>query len=199
MSMEERGYYITLLSCQHQTGRIEKSRIRFLGFKFEEIPEIVLSKFDQDEKGSLFNKKMEDVISGYVEYVEKQKDNGKKGGRPKTKNTKPKQNPNESIARSESESDSVFESVERGGTGGESEIMNELLLDQQWVDQFRMKNRLIKDWSLFFEYLRNKCAIEDIDHDRRKVMARANLLALNWTKEKEKAKKATGNITKSTL
>lgn len=197
MSMEERGYYITLLSCQHQTGRIEKNRIRFLGFRFEEIPEIVLSKFDQDEKGSLFNKKMEDLISGYVEYVERQKENGKKGGRPKTKNTKPKQNPNESIARSES--DSVFESVERGGTGGESEIMNELLSDQQWLEQFQMKHPSIQNWKLFFNYLQNKCVIEEIDHDRRKVMARANLLALNWNTEKEKAKKATGNVTKSTL
>lgn len=71
----------------------------------------------------------------------------------------------------------------------EIEPMNELLSDRQWIEQFRMKNRSIKDWEIFFEYLRNKCAIEEIDHDRKKIMARANLLAINWKSEKKEADK----------
>ena len=90
MTMEERGQYITLLSYQHQKGHLSMETIRFL---VGSVSEKVLAHFKIDEQGLYFNKRMEKEIGTRKDFVQSRRENGKKGGRPKTVN-KPSGKPN---------------------------------------------------------------------------------------------------------
>lgn len=98
MTMEERGLYITLLARQwslFDENGIPKKRVAFwLGFEWENLPELVKEKFV--DKGDYFlNQRLLEHFFKLKSYKEKQSINGLKGGRPKTQ-TKPKRNPNKS-------------------------------------------------------------------------------------------------------
>ena len=80
MTMEERGQYITLLCLQHQKGHLSEKTIRFI---LGSVSVSVLNKFQQDNEGLYFNKRLESEISKRANYVESRRENGKKGGRPK--------------------------------------------------------------------------------------------------------------------
>lgn len=99
LTMEERGFFITLMCLQHQKGRLSKKTIwLFLGLslvmKFDDfdvkkfIPESVLKKFEIDENGNYYNERLESEIFKRNDFTNSRKANGAKGGRPK----KPKQN-----------------------------------------------------------------------------------------------------------
>lgn len=83
MSMEERGQYITLLAAQHQNGHLDTKRLGFLlGFGWDMVADIVKSKFLFDENGLIYNARLEEEIEKRNQFVEKQRLNGQKGGRP---------------------------------------------------------------------------------------------------------------------
>lgn len=182
LTMEERGQYITLLCLQHQKGHLSK---KIIDISVPGVSPDVLSKFIVDNSGLFFNKRLDEEKEKRRKHSEKQRDRAKKGW--KTRNATAyatalpleDENENEDVI----ENTSSLKSTEKLSS---YEPINELLSDQQWCEQFRMKNRSIKDWKIFFDYLRNKCAIEGIDHDRKKIMARANLLSMNWKEEKKK-------------
>lgn len=88
LTMEERGQYITLLCLQHQLGHLSKKTINL---NIGQVSDDVLSKFEIDENNNYFNERLEYEINKRAKFIEHQKENGSKGGRPK----KPKQNPNE--------------------------------------------------------------------------------------------------------
>ena len=100
LTMEERGQYITLLCLQHQLGHLSKKIIQL---NVPNISEDVLNKFTIDEDGNYFNVRLQYEIEKRSKFIEHQRENGKKGGRPKKKenpnesqkkpNTKPKQKP----------------------------------------------------------------------------------------------------------
>lgn len=83
MTMAERGEYITLLCMQHQTGHISPD-----DFASVTQSKKVISKFDTDENGFLFQHRMEAETEARRRFVESRRENGALGGRPK----KPKQN-----------------------------------------------------------------------------------------------------------
>ena len=102
MSMEERGQYITLLAAQHQNGHLDIKRLGFLlGFGWDMVSDIVKSKFLFDEQGLIYNPRLEEEIEKRNQFVEKQRLNGQKGGRPSKYETqlkpkrKPKKNPSD--------------------------------------------------------------------------------------------------------
>ena len=67
---EETGQYIRLLCHQHQLGHLPKKHIlKICGSK--ESP--VLDKFQTDDKGLYFNKRMEEEINKRKEHAEKQR------------------------------------------------------------------------------------------------------------------------------
>lgn len=89
LTMEERGQYITLLCLQHQQGHLsEKAMLLAAG----NLSEDVKAKFLLDENGLYYQDRMDEETVKRENYLEKQRENGSKGGRPKTQ-TKPKQNP----------------------------------------------------------------------------------------------------------
>jgi uncharacterized protein YdaU (DUF1376 family) len=95
LTMEERGIYITLLCKQwslYNENGIPKKRLRlFLGYDWENLPEMVKEKFI-DNGDYFFNERLNNVILERIAFIKKQTINGYKGGRPpkvKTQ-TKPK-------------------------------------------------------------------------------------------------------------
>lgn len=98
MSFEERGIYITLLCAQHQNGHLDPKRVGFLlGLSWDMVPAMVKEKFKTDANGMIFNERLDEEAEKRANFVEKQRNNGAKGGRPKTQTKpmgKPKQNPN---------------------------------------------------------------------------------------------------------
>lgn len=88
LTMEERGQYITLLCLQHQLGHLSK---RTIDLNIPKVSEYVMEKFIQDEDGNYYNVRLENEIIKRSKFVEHQRENGKKGGRPrKNQNENPK-------------------------------------------------------------------------------------------------------------
>jgi uncharacterized protein YdaU (DUF1376 family) len=107
LTMEERGQYITLICLQHQKGRLND---RIIALSIPNVSEYVLAKFDKDENGLYYNKRVEEEIEKRNKYITAQRENGAKGGRPKTRGfelAKAKQNPSEN----ENENKNVNKSI----------------------------------------------------------------------------------------
>jgi len=85
LTMEERGQYITLLCLQHQKGRLTEKTIRLT---VGSVSDDVLEKFDQDENGNYFNKRMDEEINKRQKFIDSRRQNGSMGGRPKKANEK---------------------------------------------------------------------------------------------------------------
>ena len=86
LTMEERGQYITLLSLEHQLGRLSEKTIRL---SVGSVSVDVLAKFKQDENGLLYNERLEIEIEKRSNFIDTRRTNGMKGGRPKAENKKP--------------------------------------------------------------------------------------------------------------
>lgn len=127
LTMEERGQYITLLCLQQQKGHLSRKIIGLsLGFDWDNASQDLKKKFIEDESGLFYNLRLEEELIKRSKFTEKQRDNGKKGGRPKNPTetqTKPKQNPkdnpNETLLENRNRDINETENIdenERGGT-----------------------------------------------------------------------------------
>lgn len=128
MSFEDRGKYITILALMQQKGRMSEETIRFVVGS----PSVMLkSKFKQDESGMWYNERLEQEIENRRAFVESRQNNGKLGGRPKTKkptgkpNAKPTGKPNHNLT--------VIEDV----------IVNEDINTMPYGEKFKLK---WKEW-----------------------------------------------------
>lgn len=97
MSFEEQGIYLRMLCFQWANGpQNATAYVNACGFRYEEqVNQILKSKFQFDGE-SYFNQRLEDERSKQEQFRGKQRENGAKGGRPKTQRitqTKPKNNP----------------------------------------------------------------------------------------------------------
>lgn len=119
MTAEEVGGYMRLLCYQWTNGFIpnKPSLIKQLTGVFnEESIEEILKKFVVNDAGNLINIRLESTRSNYEQFLSKQSDNGKKGGRPPKEknpnetqnnpNDNPKPNPNDNPKESSSPSPS---------------------------------------------------------------------------------------------
>lgn len=75
MTMEERGYYITLLSYQNVHGHMSEEYIRRIA---PDCPEYVLEKFIRDNNGDFYNERMENEIEKRNNFSESRSKNRKK-------------------------------------------------------------------------------------------------------------------------
>lgn len=80
LTMQERGQYITLLASMHQHGRLDSERV---GLLVGSVSVTLKNKFKIDEEGCWYNEKLESERGKRQQFVDKQVNNGKKGGRPK--------------------------------------------------------------------------------------------------------------------
>lgn len=80
LSMEERGIYITLLCLQHQKGRLSEKMIRLCcGNATASATQDVMQKFEVDENGLYYNKRLEIEIEKRKQHTDKQRDRAIKG------------------------------------------------------------------------------------------------------------------------
>ena len=86
LTMEERGQYISLLCLEHQLGRLSEKTIRL---SVGSVSVDVMDKFQQDENGLFFNERLEIEIEKRANFIDTRRNNGLKGGRPKSENKKP--------------------------------------------------------------------------------------------------------------
>ena len=94
LTNEEIGIYIKMLAKQWTDGSIPKKRLGFLvGYEWENFSDELKSKF-VDMGETLINKRLEIERDKKIKFLEKQKRNGEKGGRP-PKSLNPN-NPNKS-------------------------------------------------------------------------------------------------------
>lgn len=78
LTYEERGKYITILSLMHQQGRMKEETICFVVGSFSVN---LKNKFSIDEKGFLFNERLEEETEKRSRFTESRRSNGSKGGR----------------------------------------------------------------------------------------------------------------------
>lgn len=119
LTMEERGQYITLLCLQHQLGHLSKKIIQL---NVPNISEDVLNKFTIDEEGNYFNVRLQYEIEKRSKFIEHQRENGKKGGRPKKEEkpnktqikpkTKAKLKPLEDEDDNENDNENIYKYIE---------------------------------------------------------------------------------------
>lgn len=141
LTMEERGQYITLLCLQHQLGHLSKKTIQL---NVPNATEDVLNKFIVDSDGNYYNVRLENEIIKRLKFIEHQRENGKKGGRPKKEEnpketqkkpkTKAKQKPLEDEDDNDNEniSNNIFNYIENNFNRTLSPIEYELV--SQWED-----------------------------------------------------------------
>lgn len=111
LTMEERGQYITLLCLQHQTGHLSEKTIRL---SLGNVSVDVMKKFETDENGLFFNRRMDEEIQKRSQFLDTRRVNGKKGGRPKGAKkplakplAKPNGKPNEKLIEDENINDNI--------------------------------------------------------------------------------------------
>lgn len=80
LTMEERGQYITMLCLQHQQGHLSKKIIKL---NIGKVSQDVLNKFEIDKNGDYYNIRLEEEIEKKNRFIEHQRENGLKGGRPR--------------------------------------------------------------------------------------------------------------------
>lgn len=70
LTFEERGQYITLLCIEHQKGRLSDKLIKL---SVGNATADVMAKFEQDDNGLFFNKRLENEIEKRKQHSEKQR------------------------------------------------------------------------------------------------------------------------------
>ena len=104
LTNEEVGIYVKMIAKQWTDKKVPKKRLKMLiGYEWEELSSELKEKF-VDKGDYVINKRLEKERIKKSNFIERQKENGKKGGRPKKTQNKPKpfewdnpnHNPNES-------------------------------------------------------------------------------------------------------
>ena len=85
MTYEQKGKYIELLCLQHQNGHLTEEEMLSVCVTRDER---IFSKFEVDDQGKYFNRRMEEEKERRAKYTAALRANGEKGGRPKNA-TKP--------------------------------------------------------------------------------------------------------------
>jgi hypothetical protein len=134
MDNEQKGKYITLLCFQHQNGHLTDKQIS----KVLDDDDIeVFEKFTQDEDGKWYNVKLDKVILERAEFAERQRINGRKGGRPKANNNpndKPNNNPNQSPRNKDEDKDKSKEAIESIEASTPNRLFKEETLPQTYYN-----------------------------------------------------------------
>jgi uncharacterized protein YdaU (DUF1376 family) len=132
LTMLERGQYITLLCLQHQKGHLSKKTVGLcLGFDWVSLSDELRGKFREDEDGHIYNRRLDREMTERKQFVDKQRNNGKLGGRPKTQtepntnpNNNPNTNPNETQTKASRDEDRDInedENIDKNNKGGMGE------------------------------------------------------------------------------
>jgi hypothetical protein len=147
LTMEERGQYITLLCLQHQKGALSEKTIRL---SVGSVSVDVLSKFEKDEDGNFYNKRLFSEIEKRAFFTQSRRNNGVKGGRPKKDKkpngkpyAKPNGKPTKNHMGNENENEIIVKDDDmKGGAGGKQKLNFGSLQDsfsEQWSRWVKFK------------------------------------------------------------
>lgn len=104
MTRHLKGCYMDLLHAQFNSGRLSLAEIKtVLGGDFGTVWPSLVKKFKQDENGNFFNARAEEVKKDRSAFLEKQRKNGGKGGRPPSKITQNNPTNNPDLTNKENE------------------------------------------------------------------------------------------------
>ena len=156
LTMEERGQYITLLCIQHQKGPLNEKTIRL---SVGSISDCVLSKFQKNEDGLFYQKRLCEEIEKREKFTESRRNNGSLGGRPsknKKPNGKPNGKPNENHTEDENEDENINTDV--------VEIKKELAKNKNFkipefseiVEHFKFRNSTEIEAAKFYNFYQSK-------------------------------------------
>lgn len=149
-SRHQKGCYIDLLHAQFNSGHLSLEQIKtVLGSDFGNTWPTISKKFKQDEHGFYFNERLETEQEKRRKFSEKQRLNGKKGGR-KPKNN-PSLNPNESLL----ENENINTDDDKEGVEGKEEgpLNPTFLIPQMWAVFTGLNKGYLKDQSRDFPEL----------------------------------------------
>jgi hypothetical protein len=184
LTMIERGQYITLLCLQHQKGHLSKKIVGLsLGIEWVSLSEELRRKFKEDEAGLIYNGRLDREMLQRTQFVEKQRNNGKSGGRPKKAETrtKPKQNPNrtqtepsrdENIIEDDNKVNNEDKRVQ-GENEDTYEVLDEFSFENVWTMYGRKGNK--KTSNRRWDALTNKAKQLAITHIPRYVDSTPNI------------------------
>jgi uncharacterized protein YdaU (DUF1376 family) len=124
LSRYAKGCYMDLLHAQFNNGHLSDAEVRtVLGQDYGQYWPLLSKKFSKDSNGNYYNCRLDEEITRRKNFSLKQSENGKKGGRPKTKNNptlNPTLKPNISLLESETETETEIQ--DRGVQGGKESL-----------------------------------------------------------------------------
>lgn len=102
MTDEELGCYIRLLFAQFNREKLPNNHdfLRRFCTSFDKSWAIVSEKFEKIDENFIQNRRLETEIQKRDNFIDKQQDNGRKGGRPPNK-SKPTKNPNKTQTKTQ--------------------------------------------------------------------------------------------------
>lgn len=135
-----KGCYMDLLNAQFNNGRLSLAEIKtVLGTDFGSSWPTLQKKFEKDEDGLFFNARMESEKLRRGNFIERQKENGSKGGRPKN----PRDNPRVTSGLSNKENENRNETetgIEIKGDSVKGENWDNVKMNffnsYQWKEKF---------------------------------------------------------------
>lgn len=86
LSRHQKGCYMDLLVAQFNNGPLSLDTIKAVLGQDQAVWTVLSKKFKQTDEGLWYNEKLETVKQKRGEFIKKQSDNGKKGGRKPTLN-----------------------------------------------------------------------------------------------------------------
>jgi DnaD/phage-associated family protein len=136
---DEVGKYIRTMCYQHQHGHIPQDKME----KLCKGNANVMEKFIKDQDGKYYNERLDLEINRRSNFLDKQRENGAKGGRPKNPNktqTKASLNPNLTLSNLEDEDEeennisNIYSYIEK--IYGRTLTSTECIAISDWQEKF---------------------------------------------------------------
>lgn len=134
LTFEQQGAYMRLLCKQADRGHLSLEFIeKILGKSFAKIWPVIKEKFKKDEDGLFYNERVDTEKNRRVNFLNRQKENGKKGGRKQTQ-TEPMANPRDAFGLS----NYINENVNEDSLVGNEGLLGENLADGSFKFDFTL-------------------------------------------------------------
>lgn len=158
LSRHQKGCYIDLLIAQFNNGPLSLETIKTLLGQDQASWTVLSSKFKQDSEGNFSNERLATEIEKRKNFVNKQSQNGSKGGRPPT--NKPKNNPRVSFGLSNIENENRNKDLneneirDRGVGKGEDFLWTSVV--KNFFNDYNWKEKFCRDKYLEMKFLETK-------------------------------------------
>ena len=179
MTPSERGIYRDLIDLAYLNNNAIKYSFvqlaKYTNSTEQEVEEVLLKKGKKVGNNWTIpscNKRIAKAMAN--------RENGKRGGRPKKTKQNPTYNPTETQTERQRESEEENEEEKEKRT-----YIEFLKNDNLTIYEQMLMNLRLSDEDKFLEFFENKCVLEDVPFEIQKIKARWNILSANWKKEEK--------------